>query len=292
MSESAGSTSTGGPTEVPVCPRHPDRESYVRCQRCHRPVCPQCQRQAAVGVQCVDCAAAGARAVRPTRTVFGGRARQAAGRWSPTSLIGLCVLVNLLQYVPGLDVTGRFAFAPALAGDEPWRFLTAAFLHATGGTYGVAHILFNMYALFLVGPVPRARLRPVAVRGAVPAERPRRVGGVRAAHAGRQRDRPDQLHRRRVRRRVRPVRRAAGGAAAAADAAELDRRRARRQPAARVLPARHRLAGAPRRPAGGRGRGRPARLRPQARGGRSCSGRAGRARARRGRAGPDRAHGS
>ena len=58
----------------------------------------------------------------------------------------------MLQYVPGLDVTGRFAFAPALAGEEPWRFLTAAFLHATGGTYGVAHILFNMYALFLVGP--------------------------------------------------------------------------------------------------------------------------------------------
>ena len=28
----------------PVCPRHPDRVSYVRCQRCGRPVCPECQR--------------------------------------------------------------------------------------------------------------------------------------------------------------------------------------------------------------------------------------------------------
>ena len=90
--------------------------------------------------------------VRPTRTVFGGRARQGGRPLVTYVLIGLCVLVNVLQYVPGLDVTGRFAFAPAFAGEEPWRFLTAAFLHATGGTYGVAHILFNMYALFLVGP--------------------------------------------------------------------------------------------------------------------------------------------
>ena len=39
----------------PVCPRHPDRVSYVRCQRCGRPTCPECQRPAAVGIQCVDC---------------------------------------------------------------------------------------------------------------------------------------------------------------------------------------------------------------------------------------------
>ncbi len=152
MSESAGSTSTGGPTEVPVCPRHPDRESYVRCQRCHRPVCPQCQRQAAVGVQCVDCAAAGVAQVRSARTVFGGRARLGEPPYVTYVLIGLCVVVNLLQRVPGLDVTDRYAFVPALAADEPWRFLTAAFLHATGGPFGLMHILFNMYALFLVGP--------------------------------------------------------------------------------------------------------------------------------------------
>ena len=57
---------------VPVCPRHPDRESYVRCQRCMRPTCPECQRPAAVGIQCVDCVAEGAKTVRQARTVFGG----------------------------------------------------------------------------------------------------------------------------------------------------------------------------------------------------------------------------
>lgn len=137
---------------TPVCPRHPDRESYVRCQRCHRPTCPQCQRQAAVGVQCVDCAAAGTAGIRSARTVFGGRARQGEQPYVTYGLIGLCVVVNLLQRVPGLDVTNDFAFAPALAADEPWRYLTAAFLHATAGTFGVMHILLNMYALFLLGP--------------------------------------------------------------------------------------------------------------------------------------------
>ncbi|MCY7396243.1 MAG: rhomboid family intramembrane serine protease [Nocardioides sp.] len=149
MSASAGDDVTVG---VPVCPRHPDRESYVRCQRCQRPVCPQCQRQAAVGVQCVDCAAAGTAQVRSARTVFGGRARQGEQPYVTYVVMGISVVVNLLQRVPGLEVTNQFAFAPALAADEPWRYLTAAFLHATGGTFGIMHILLNMYALFLLGP--------------------------------------------------------------------------------------------------------------------------------------------
>src|SRR5690625_8009574 len=43
------------PQAQPVCPRHPDRVSYVRCKRCDRPACPDCQRSAAVGMLCVDC---------------------------------------------------------------------------------------------------------------------------------------------------------------------------------------------------------------------------------------------
>jgi membrane associated rhomboid family serine protease len=134
-------------TPVPVCPRHADRESYVRCQRCERPVCPACQRQAPVGVQCVDCVAEGARATPRTRTTFGGRVR--GGRPVVTlSIIGLAVLAYLLQLaVPTLTL--RFAFAPVAAVEEPWRFVTAAFLHSPRGIF---HILFNMYALWLTGP--------------------------------------------------------------------------------------------------------------------------------------------
>jgi membrane associated rhomboid family serine protease len=130
----------------PVCPRHPDRISYVRCQRCGRPVCPQCQRQAPVGVQCVDCVAEAARAVRSTRTALGGKVR--GGRPVVTiTIIALCVVSYVLELaVPSW--IGDWAFSPAAGHVQPYRFLTTAFLHSTS----IFHILFNMVALWMVGP--------------------------------------------------------------------------------------------------------------------------------------------
>ncbi len=132
--------------ETPVCPRHPDRESYVRCQRCMRPTCPECQRPAAVGIQCVDCVAEGNRSVRQARTVFGGAVTD--GRPVVTmTIIGICVAVFLAQMVvPGL--TNRISFVPALGVVEPWRFLTSAFAHSQSL---ILHIAFNMYALWVMG---------------------------------------------------------------------------------------------------------------------------------------------
>jgi membrane associated rhomboid family serine protease len=134
--------------QVPVCPRHPDRVSYVRCQRCERPVCPECQRPAAVGVQCVDCVRQQARGSRAARTVFGGLASQ--GRPVVTlTIIGLCVGLFLLQWGTGNRVTEQLDFYAPLAIAEPWRFLSAAFLHSTSF---LLHIAFNLYALWMVGP--------------------------------------------------------------------------------------------------------------------------------------------
>lgn len=134
--------------EAPVCPRHPDRVAYVRCQRCERPVCPECQRPAPVGVQCVDCVRQQARGGRVTRTAFGGIASQ--GRPVVTlTIIGLCVALFVLQSGTQDRVTEQLAFYPPLAISEPYRFLTAAFLHSTGF---LLHIVFNMYALWMVGP--------------------------------------------------------------------------------------------------------------------------------------------
>ena len=130
-----------------MCPRHPDRISYVRCQRCGRPVCPDCQRPAPVGVHCVDCVAEAARGTRQAQTVFGGRVRgdrPLVTFW----IIGLCVASYILQWtVPGW--TSRWWFSPIQGASEPWRFLTAAFLHSPSS---LLHIVFNMIALWSVGP--------------------------------------------------------------------------------------------------------------------------------------------
>lgn len=130
----------------PVCPRHPDRVSYVRCQRCGRPTCPECQRPAAVGVHCVDCVAQANRSVRSRVTVFGAKVRPGARPVVTITMIAICVALFVLD-MAGFDTYGRFAYSPAAGRTEPWRMLTAAFLHAS-----LLHIAFNMLALWFTGP--------------------------------------------------------------------------------------------------------------------------------------------
>lgn len=130
----------------PHCPRHPDRVAYVRCQRCGRPACPDCQRPAAVGVQCRDCVAEGSRRVRRPTTRYGAAATDDRPAVTLT-IVGLCVLVYVAQLAQP-EVTRRLMFLPAAAQEEPWRFLTAAFAHSPST---VMHILFNMYALWITG---------------------------------------------------------------------------------------------------------------------------------------------
>ncbi|MFF2452356.1 rhomboid family intramembrane serine protease [Isoptericola sp. NPDC058082] len=79
--------------------------------------------------------------------MFGGTVR--GGRPVVTlTIVALCVVSWVLQLVTGGEWTQRWAFAPSVGLDQPWRFLTAAFLHSTS----ILHILFNMYALWLTGP--------------------------------------------------------------------------------------------------------------------------------------------
>jgi membrane associated rhomboid family serine protease len=139
--------------QIPVCPRHPDRPSYVRCQRCGRPACPDCQRAAAVGFQCVDCVNETKRTTPEVRTVHGGAV--ATGRPLVTfAIIGLCALLQVLQFVvPNEGVYKSLAFAniyaePRWGEFEPWRMLTSAFLHSPDS---LLHIVLNMYTLWIFG---------------------------------------------------------------------------------------------------------------------------------------------
>ncbi len=150
-------TGWGATEEVaPSCYRHPGADTFVRCQRCARPVCYQCQTQAPVGVICPECLGqAQAKAPRVGRQALGGSANQ-----KPVvtySLIAITGFFYLLQLIPGLNMTGWLAYAPYFswgeyaavgAPYEPWRMLTSVFAHSTGFFF---HILLNMYTLWIFG---------------------------------------------------------------------------------------------------------------------------------------------
>jgi membrane associated rhomboid family serine protease len=140
------------PQATPACYRHPDRATYVRCTRCNRPICPECMRDAAVGHQCAECVGEGAKTVRQPRTAFGGR-EHGAKPVITYALIALNVLMFGLQTVSADLQSELVLFSPAVADGDLYRLLTSAFLH-----YGVTHLLFNMWALYVVGPPLEASL--------------------------------------------------------------------------------------------------------------------------------------
>ncbi|MFE9192103.1 rhomboid family intramembrane serine protease [Micromonospora sp. NPDC007208] len=169
------------PPTTPVCYRHPGRETYVRCSRCDRPICPDCMRDASVGHQCPECVNEGRRSVRPARTAFGGGT---AGRhgYVTKALIAVNVLFLLLSIASargGDAAVGGSGFGGLMGGSTPltewgavlgraylsdytlggiaegqwYRLVTAMFLH-----YGVLHLLLNMWALWVLGRSLEANL--------------------------------------------------------------------------------------------------------------------------------------
>ena len=148
--------------QVPTCYRHRGRETYVRCTRCDRYICPECMRDAAVGHQCVECVSEGNRDIRQPRTVLGARASGSATPVVTYTLIGLCVLAYIAE-LASTDVVREFAMLGlGASGGQPvgvaegqwYRLFTSMFLHQppTGGSFSITHILFNMWALWAIGP--------------------------------------------------------------------------------------------------------------------------------------------
>ncbi|CAL2055824.1 rhomboid family intramembrane serine protease [Streptomyces sp. TR1341] len=164
-------SSAPGARSVPVCYRHPDRETGVRCTRCERPICPECMVSASVGFQCPECVHGGGPAHQHTpggggagRTMAAARPRTVAGgpitadpRLLTKVLIGINIALFLVQLAVGESFTQRFemigqAYTPLIPGvqgiaqGQYYRLLTAMFLHA-----GFTHLLFNMLSLWWIG---------------------------------------------------------------------------------------------------------------------------------------------
>ncbi len=158
------------PSAPPVCFRHPGRQTYVSCVRCGRPACPDCLRPAAVGHQCVECIRSGNRGVRSAQGRFGGQVTtDAKVTWALVSLNVICYIAELAypNFINDGEMLGKFATQYGVANGEWYRLITGAFLHYPPGSgLGLFHILFNMWALIVVGPsLERAlgRLRFLAV---------------------------------------------------------------------------------------------------------------------------------
>jgi membrane associated rhomboid family serine protease len=101
---------------------------------------------AAVGHQCPECVAAGAATVRPTQGRFGGRVASDKPLVTYT-LIAINVVMFVLQMASGQLENELSLWPPAVADGQYYRLVTSAFMH-----YGITHILFNMWALYVVGP--------------------------------------------------------------------------------------------------------------------------------------------
>lgn len=131
------------------CYRHPDRQSFILCQRCGRTVCPQCATQAAVGVHCPECVKE-ARANAPRRQPVNIRVARSL-RNNPDRPVVTYVILGLMA--AGFVLTllapallAGIAYLPAFTASQPWTMLTYPFAHT-----GVLSLLLNGLVIFFIG---------------------------------------------------------------------------------------------------------------------------------------------
>lgn len=137
---------TADPT-LPTCVVHRDRETRLRCARCGRPVCDVCLGELGGAGVCPSCRAELA-AAAPARPARADDWRSAPVTYS--LLAAYAVIFGLAALTGGtaspVTVDGAQINDLVLAG-EWWRVLTATMLHAS-----ITHVLFNGYALYVLGP--------------------------------------------------------------------------------------------------------------------------------------------
>ncbi|WP_430646826.1 rhomboid family intramembrane serine protease [Agromyces sp. GXS1127] len=142
------------PERASTCYRHPDRQSFVLCQRCGRTICGECQTPAPVGVICPECMREQRASAPRTKPPALTRVRSAARRGAPVvtySIIGITLAVYVLQLIPGLGVTNWLYFTPLAMSEvafQPWRLFTTMLVHSTDLIF---HVALNMYTLWIFG---------------------------------------------------------------------------------------------------------------------------------------------
>ncbi|MFD4369335.1 rhomboid family intramembrane serine protease [Rhodococcus sp. NPDC058521] len=150
-----GAANEGSPPQL-RCVRHPDRPTALSCNRCGKPACPDCLREAAVGYQCVDCVAQASKNQRAVRGVAGNKVTQ-----QPKPLVTYILMaVNIVVFFATAAQSGSIMrnelgsslfrawalFPPAVADGDVERLVGSGFLH-----FGIVHLAVNMFALYIIG---------------------------------------------------------------------------------------------------------------------------------------------
>ena len=131
------------------CYRHDERWAGVLCQRCARPICPECMTEAPVGFQCPECVQEGRRRTRQWSTASPIRVTQALVVINAVIWLAVALYTGDLSFWGSRVTTvhGDFALHGWAVNDgEYWRLFTSAFLH-----YGIFHLAMNMIVLVWLG---------------------------------------------------------------------------------------------------------------------------------------------
>jgi membrane associated rhomboid family serine protease len=136
-----------------TCYRHPNRETYVSCSECGRPICTECMTPAPVGQRCPEHSGR-PQGIARLRTGARRTSFEGAGAVVTKALIAVNVLVYFAELAQGAGINGNsgsifthgFLDGPDVAHGDWWRLITAAFLH-----YGPLHLGMNMLALWWFG---------------------------------------------------------------------------------------------------------------------------------------------
>ena len=95
------------------CVRHPQRETFVRCGRCERPICPDCMVPAPVGIKCRECSRQNLDAIMigsPRQYALGALCGFGSGvalGWMPHMLLWLGIIYGYLVGEATLRGGGR-----------------------------------------------------------------------------------------------------------------------------------------------------------------------------------------
>jgi membrane associated rhomboid family serine protease len=142
------------------CYRHPDRLSFVLCEKCGRTICLECQNHVGGQVLCPDDARKSNVIMMPVnqRPPRPPRVRREPPQWlarvtERVPLVSLVpiALIWLVDLVAGAGIIESNLWVVSnLSG--PWTILTSMIAAPAGGD-GFLSVVFNLFSLFIIGRI-------------------------------------------------------------------------------------------------------------------------------------------